>query len=90
MPRTSKQPILYIMIHNSLGDIPKDRPRNIRNPVYIILPIMKIIYFGLHIALFVSNIRVQTKASNQTITILIRSIVILVDDASPPTMSKEP
>ena len=29
--------------------IPKDRPRNIRNPTNTILPIMKILYFGLSI-----------------------------------------
>ena len=34
---------------------------------------MKILYFGLSIALFVSNIRVQTKVSNQTTTISIRT-----------------
>ena len=45
MPRARKQPILYMMC-NSPGDIPKDRPRDIRNPGHIILPIMKILSFG--------------------------------------------
>ena len=45
MLRTKKQPIL---IHdNSPGDSPKDRPLDIQNPSNIILPIMKILYFGL-------------------------------------------
>ena len=92
MPRTSKQPILYtyMITHMEIGFI--DRPQDIRNPVHTILPIIKMLYFGLHITLFVWNIRVQTKASNQTTTISIRSIVIVVNDAPPfpPIMSKEP
>ena len=55
---------------------PKDRPRNIPNFENTILPTMKILYFGLCIALFVSNIREQTKVSNQTTTISFRSIVM--------------
>ena len=57
---------------NSPGDSPKDRPRNIRNPSYKILPIRQ--YLGLSITLFVSIIRVQTKVSIRTTTISIRSI----------------
>ena len=67
----------FYILDNSPGDIPKDRPRDILNLRKLILPIMTILYFGLSIALFVSNIRVQTKVSNQTTTILIRSIVTL-------------
>ena len=44
MPRTSNNQS-YIN-DNSHGDIPKDRPQNIRNPGHIILPIMKILSFG--------------------------------------------
>ena len=50
----------FIYLHdNSHGNSPKDRPRHFRNPLHIILPIMKLLYFGLSIVLFVSNIRVQ-------------------------------
>ena len=71
MSRTSKQPILYMYMitHTEIGFT--DRLRNIRNPANIILPIVTILYFGLYIALFVSNIRVQTKVLNQTTTISI-------------------
>ena len=84
MPRTSKQPILYPIHDNSPGDIPKDRPWNIWNPSYTILPMSKIRYFGLSIALFVLNIRVQTKVSNQTTTISVSVIVTSNQRCVPP------
>ena len=46
-------------------------------------PDLKILYFGLSIALIVLNIRVQTKVPNKTTTILIRSIVISNKNAPP-------
>ena len=54
-----------------------DRPRDIQNSKQlIILPITyRILYFGLGIV-FVSNIRVQTKVSNQITTISINGIVM--------------
>ena len=54
-----------------------DRPRNIQYLVYIILPIMKIMYFGISIVLFVLNVRMQTNVSNQTTAISMRSIVTI-------------
>ena len=75
MLRTRKQSILYTYMINCPKIGFTDRPRNIRNPGHIILPIMKILYFGLSIALFVSNIRAQRKLSNRTTTISIRGIV---------------
>ena len=73
MPRTKNQ---SKYIHgNSPGYSSKDRPRDIRNLGKLILPIMKLLYFGLSIASFVSNIRVPTQVLNQTTTILLISIV---------------
>ena len=59
MPRTRKQPILYTYTITRTDIGFADRPRDIQNLGQLILPIKKILYFGLSIVLFVSNIRVQ-------------------------------
>ena len=93
MSRTSKS--INLMYDNSHGDIPKDRPqtaehsksRQHNTPNYQ----KYCMYFGLSIVLcIVSNIRMQTKVSNQTTTISISGIVMIINGASPLTMSKKP
>ena len=68
---------IYMITHTEIGFT--NRPRNIQNFENTILtPDLKILYFGLSITLFISNIRAQTKVSNRTTTISIRSITILI------------
>ena len=88
MPRTRKH---QFYIHdNSPGDrvygqTTRHSKSQQQNP-----PDLKILYFGLSITWFVSNIRVQTKVLFQTTRISIRGIVMNIWRCVPPMISKEP
>ena len=79
---------IYIITRTEIGFT--DRPLNIRNFENTILPIMKILYFGL-IIIFCSSSILGCKQKCQIEPLQYRLEVSswVVNDASPPTMSKE-
>ena len=89
MPRISKQPILYtyMIIRTEIGLM--DRPRDIRNIGKPILPIRECC--TLDLVLFLSQIiGYKQKCWIQPLQYRLVASWRINNDASPPTMSKEP